>query len=96
MGDYAIKLPVKIIAWLVATILVALNMQLIIQEVIKVLENNSPLFLKIIVLLGLLLFVWLFISMSILPLKGVSKKEKKQIHTKEKLLGSLEIPQTKK
>lgn len=95
MGAYAINRFVQILAWLVATILVYLNVKLVAETVIKVFEEEGQLLLKTITGLGTLGFAWLFVMMAILPVIN-RKKERKSIrlHSEEKMLQNLHIPQT--
>ncbi len=93
MGQFAIKLYTKILAWMVAGILVFLNVRLVMEESIKVFEENGNIFLKIIVIAGWLIFSWLFIMMSILPI--IRKRKEKasvRMHAEEKPLHLLQIP----
>jgi manganese transport protein len=68
MGIYAIKTYTKIGAWLVAGILVFLNVKLVMDETLKVFSSNAMWYWKIYWLIGLILFVGLFLIMTFLPL----------------------------
>ena len=68
MGQFAIKNHVKILSWLVAMILVFLNVKLVGEEVFKVLESDASFIWKTLLMLAILLFVWLFLSMTFLPI----------------------------
>jgi manganese transport protein len=75
MGNFAIKLPVKVLAWIVATILVFLNVKLVAEASLQVFNEAGQPVYKIVIILGWLAFAWLFISMTLLPLIR-RKKEK--------------------
>jgi manganese transport protein len=94
MGVFAIRLPVQVISWIVAAILVYLNVRLVAETVINVFNEEGQILLKTIISLGSLLFIWLFVMMAVLPVIN-RKKERKSIrlHGEEKLLQNLEIPQ---
>ncbi len=86
MGQFAIRLHTKIIAWFVAAILVFLNVRMVINEMAGVYTNEGHLFLKILISISALFFAWLFIIMTIFPF--YSKRKQKQT---ESIHG--EIPQ---
>lgn len=97
MGEFAIKLPTKIISWIVAGILVFLNVKLVAEESITVYESSGNTGLKILVTIGWIVFSWLFIMMSVLPLWR-KRKEKRAVpksitmHSEEKALQIASIP----
>ena len=68
MGNFAIKLPVKILSWIVAAILVFLNVKLVAEASLKVFDEAGQPFLKIVIIVGWLVFAWLFSRMTLLPL----------------------------
>jgi manganese transport protein len=75
MGRFAIKPVTKIASWLVACILVFLNVQLVVNKMIDVLREDGHLYQKIIIIIAALIFAWLFIMMTFYPL--YSKRRKK-------------------
>ncbi len=83
MGKFAIKMPIKILSWITALVIVALNVQLVIDEVGKWLlrlENSFILYFSVIPLLVLLLFVLLYLSL--MPLfKQAKFKQRNFVHT---------------
>ncbi|TKK69816.1 iron/manganese transporter [Ilyomonas limi] len=95
MGAYVIKPYVQVLAWIVATILVYLNVKLVTETVIEAFKEEGHLLLKAVIGLGAIAFVWLFVMMAILPVIN-RKKERKSIrlHSEEKRLQNLDIPQT--
>ncbi len=93
MGAFAIKFPTKLFAWLIAGTLVFLNVQLVVQESIKVFEEGGQIFLKLLIIVGGIVFSWLFLAMSLLPIIRKRKEKKSvQIHNVEKPLQIAEIP----
>lgn len=97
MGPFAIKLLTKIVAWIVAGILVFLNVRLVAEESVKVFEANGNVFLKLLVAAGWLIFSWLFITMSILPIiRRRKEKASVRMHAEEKPLHLLQIPSPRK
>lgn len=95
MGVYAIKPYTKILAWLVATVLVYLNVKLVAETVIGVFGEEGHSFLKILTGTGALIFLWLFVMMTILPVINKQKKHKNiRLHGEEKSLRNLSVPVT--
>ena len=75
MGSFAIKTRTKIISWIVAAILIFLNVRLVANEMIDVLTEEGHIFLKIIIILFILAFAWLFITMTFYPIYSKRKKK---------------------
>ncbi len=97
MGQFAIKLPTKILSWIVAGILVFLNVKLVVEESVTVYQSGGNIVLKILVTVGWIVFSWLFIMMAILPLWRKRKERRvapKSItmHSEEKVLQLPAIP----
>ena len=93
MGKFAINMPTKIVAWLVAAILVFLNVKLVAEESMQLFQQDGNTILKIIVAAGWLLFTWLFFMMSFLPIMR-KRKEKASVrmHSEEKPLMLQHVP----
>ncbi len=95
MGVFAIKTYTKIAAWLVAGILVYLNVKLVAETGMGIFKEEGHLLLKILMSAGTLGFTWLFVMMTALPIINKHKARKTiRLHSEEKLLQNLEIPQT--
>jgi manganese transport protein len=95
MGEYAIKSYTKIGAWLVAIVLVSLNVKLVAEETIKVFESNAEWYWKIILVIGLILFVGLFLVMTFLPMiKQRRQKQRATLHGETVILQNLDVKQT--
>lgn len=96
MGPFAIKWHTKIAAWLVAAILVYLNVKLVADEIIDLLNGQTHWAVKTLVIVAALIFAWLFVMMTLLPLIK-QRREKTRLlnmHSAEKPLQNLQIPQT--
>jgi manganese transport protein len=96
MGNFAIKTPVKIASWLVAVILVFLNVRLVANEMIDVLSEGGNIFLKILIIIAALAFVWLFIMMTFYPFYSKRKRPGESIHGATPQLLNLSVNAFKK
>lgn len=76
MGEFAIKTRTRIVAWLVAGVLVFLNVKLVAEETFKLFASNAEWYWKLFLVIALILFVGLFLIMTFLPL--IKKRQKKQ------------------
>ncbi|MFY7964725.1 MAG: Nramp family divalent metal transporter [Chitinophagaceae bacterium] len=92
MGAFAIKPFTQIIAWLVAIILVGLNVNMVIDQVVDLFKEEGLFFWKVLVIILSLLFVWLFLAMTFLPIiKKNFEKYSTKIHDDTKELTNLQI-----
>jgi manganese transport protein len=95
MGVYVIKPYVKMISWLVALVLVFLNVKLVGEETWKVFDSDCSLFWKLLLALLITGFVWLFLTMTFLPLiRKRKQKQRASLHGETVLLNNLNIRQT--
>jgi manganese transport protein len=93
MGPFAIKLPTKIVSWIVAGILIFLNVKLVAEESMHVFDTTGNIFWKIVVVIGWIAFSWLFIMMAFLPIFRKRKQKKSaRMHSEEKVLQLSSIP----
>ena len=93
MGEFAIKLPIKILSWLVAAVLIFLNVKLVFDSSLNVFQEDGNLIGKIGIVIAWLAFAWLFCMMTFLPIMRKRKERKTMpIHGEEKLLQNLEAP----
>ncbi|CAN5118110.1 Nramp family divalent metal transporter [soil metagenome] len=94
MGKFAIKLYTKILAWIVAGILIFLNVKLVAEQSLLLIHEDGQWILKTIVIIGWLIFTWLFVAMTIIPLikrrQQTEAASKLSMHSIEK---PLNIPQ---
>ncbi len=97
MGNFAIKTPTKIISWLVAFVLIFLNVRLVVNEMVDVLSTPGHIILKIIIIAAALAFAWLFIIMTFYPFYSKRKRTaEKGIHGTTPLLQNLSVTPFKK
>lgn len=76
MGEFAIKLPTKIIAAIVAFILIFLNVRLVFNEIVSFMQMPGNTGIKIIIIAAAVGFVSLFIAMIIYPLLRRNEQER--------------------
>jgi manganese transport protein len=92
MGEFALKAHTKIIAWLVAVILVFLNVKLVSEEAIQVFGSDTAWYWKALLGIAILLFIWLFAMMTILPLlKRRRERREATVHGEEISLLNLSV-----
>ncbi|MFY8128552.1 MAG: Nramp family divalent metal transporter [Chitinophagaceae bacterium] len=96
MGQFAIKPITQIFAWLVAIILVSLNIKMIFDQSLEVFYAKGMLFWKFAITLGFIGFVWLFVMMTFIPIlrKNYSRNTKK-IHADALSLDNLDVEPNK-
>ena len=68
MGEYAIGWPIKILSWIVATILVYLNSHLVLDFATSFIQESQSLFLKIILISFIVFFAFLVLFITVYPL----------------------------
>ncbi len=92
MGEFAIKTYTKIAAWLVALILVSLNVKMVIDQSLTYFHTSDNTFIKVLIIVFGLLFVWLFCMMTFLPIVQKRRKQTSvRIHTQEEQLINLSV-----
>ena len=77
MGEFAIKSWVKILAWLVASILVYLNANLVFDFAKAFLFGPTPLLIKLLLILCILFFIALLLYIIIFPMIQSKKKQER-------------------
>ncbi len=96
MGEFAIKTGTKILAWLVALILVFLNVKLVGEETVKLFASDAMWYWKLLLLLAIIAFVCLFIAMSLFPLiKRRKLKQRATMHGETVILHNLTVKETR-
>ncbi|PZP41602.1 MAG: iron/manganese transporter, partial [Pseudopedobacter saltans] len=88
MGEFAITLKIKILAWLVAALVVYLNVKLVV-DTITAYWSAHPGYIgvKILIVVVSLFFAWLFIVMTVYPfVKQKSEKGENSLHGPERVL----------
>ncbi len=92
MGEFAIKIWWKIAAWLVAAILVFLNVRLVVEEIAAVYNEPGHFLWKFLIPIFAVIFVWLFLSMTFLPLLRNRLKRETKMHSKIPSLSNFSVP----
>jgi manganese transport protein len=96
MGKFAIKGSTQVLSWIVAAVLVFLNTKLVFESLLSEFTKQDNTIEKICIIIAVAIFIWLFISMSVLPLIQRRRQRKNvMIHAAEKPLQQLNIPQSK-
>lgn len=95
MGVFAIKWYTKIMAWLVAIVLVYLNVKMVLEQSLRIFDVEGYILWKFIISIFAVGFIWLFMVMTFLPflrrqLKGQS------FHGEPPSLDNLSIKQSQK
>lgn len=97
MGQFAIKLHIKIAAWLIAAVLVYLNIWMVYAEASTFISENKNVWIDISILLIGAIFVALLVVTIIYPfLSRYRQKGSAHMHTTQVTLGDLEAPKYKK
>ncbi|MBX9733403.1 MAG: Nramp family divalent metal transporter [Chitinophagaceae bacterium] len=91
MGVFAIGKLTQILAWLVAAILVALNVKLVAEEAGVVFSGDYSLWLKLLVALLIVAFVCLFVVMTVYPYLHKRKEISVNMHGDIPILKDLAI-----
>jgi manganese transport protein len=97
MGSFAIKRHVQVFAWLIASVLVYLNVRMVINEAGQFFASSDSLFWKSLIVAGAVLFGVLLLYTTIFPF--FSKRQKSvsiQMHPDVAGLQNLSIPAYKK
>jgi manganese transport protein len=92
MGSFAIKPIVQVAAWLIATVLIYLNLKMLVNETSGVFEGNN-LFAKLILVLLGIIFLCLLLYIILQPLLIKNKKLLSiQMHPELNIMQNLTIP----
>ncbi len=97
MGVFTIKPATQVLSWLVAGILVYLNLRMVFAEGAGFLQNDHSIFSKTLVLAGLLALVVLLVIVTVIPLlKNRREKIINTIHHERKAFNQFQIPEFKR
>lgn len=92
MGDFAIGSKTKLLSWLVAIILVFLNVNLVADETLALFHTDIGWLAKAAIIMVILLFIWLFLTMTFYPLVNKKKRQAADmLYGEAVLLENLEI-----
>ena len=97
MGVFAIKPVTQALSWLVAAILVYLNLKMVFGEGMEFLQNDHSLVSKIMVVIGLTVLVILLVMVLAIPLLKKRRRDAVglTVHHEVKTFNHLEIPEFK-
>ncbi len=97
MGEFAIGPWTRVAAWTIATILVYLNVNLVVEQLSPLFQGDANIMVKILVGIACVLVVLLFLAMMLIPLfRWGFKKAPVTIHGDTVQLGNLQVmPVTK-
>ena len=96
MGEFAIKTPTKIASWLVATVLIFLNVKMVVEQALPLFETDGNWIWKILILLGAIVFIWLFLMMTFLPFVRDRKlRDIARMHNDTPILENLDVRETR-
>ena len=79
MGEFAIKTHTRILAWVVATVMIFLNVQLVVEETIKVFQSDAAWYWKLLLVIFITTFIGLFLAMTFFPLIKKRREKHKDI-----------------
>jgi manganese transport protein len=96
MGEFAIKMPTKIAAWLVAIVLVFLNVKMVVEQALPLFQEEGNWIWKILILVGGIIFIWLFLMMTFLPFVRDRKlRDIARMHNDTPILENLDVRETR-
>lgn len=97
MGEFAIKKFTKTISWLVAAVLLYLNSKMVIEQCMTLFDKEGLLIWKFIILIAALVFIWLFLTMTFLPMiRKQHRKHSIRLHSEVPSLENLTINHTQR
>lgn len=97
MGQFAIRTPARIAAWLITCILVYLNLRMVTEQALGYFETPGNMFWKIVIILSGILFVGLLIIAFVYPLTGKRRTDVQlEVHPEAGELEKMDIPVYKK
>ncbi len=93
MGEFVIKTPIKVLAWIIAGVLITLNVNLVFNESYSYFTSSSEIWIKALIILAWGAFIWLFCMMTFLPVfKKKSKAGSLLVHEDMKRIENLAVP----
>jgi len=97
MGEFAIKGFTKTISWIVAIVLLYLNSKMVMEQCNLLFHQPGEIFWKIIVIIAGVAFIWLFLTMTFLPmLQKQHRQNNIRLHSEVPSLHNLTINHTQK
>lgn len=96
MGNFVIKTPAKIAAWLIAAVLIYLNIKMLINEAIPVFDNGSTLAI-VTIAAAAIFFGLLLLYIIIFPIAGkIATRKSIEMHSNAALPEDLVVPSYQK
>jgi manganese transport protein len=93
MGKFAAPAYIQVLAWVVAGVLIYLNLRMLFGEAIGYLQNQPTAPMSILILLGLAAMMVLFTLVIAIPLLQRKKADRERgVHREVQPLGNIEIP----
>jgi manganese transport protein len=94
MGVFTVKPIVQILAWLITSVLVYLNVRMVIEQAAGYFSNGNNFFWKMIIILGAILFLGLLIVAIVYPIITHRKVKEVplEVHKTEEVIEDVEIP----
>ncbi len=93
MKGFAIKMPVQILAWIMAMVLIFLNGKMIFGEVESFLASGHNLGLKIVLMVAIILFIALLIYVLLFPIfKNKQQNVSIKMHPEASSISEIQIP----
>lgn len=93
MGDFVIKWPIKVLAWLIAIVLVYLNVRMVATEINAAFTTHIHVLWLVLIIVSVIFFIVLFILMTVLPLVRKQKNmETARVHANTAVLQTFTIP----
>jgi manganese transport protein len=93
MGSFVIKTPVKILAWLIAAVLVYLNARMVANEISEAMSNHLSFAWLSVIVVGVLFFIILFVLMTVLPVVRKQRRtETARMHANAATLQNFRLP----
>lgn len=97
MGAFAIKPLTKIVAWLITSILVYLNLRMVTEQATNYFATSDNIFWKTVIIIGGILFVTLLIISVLYPLMGKRRRDiHVELHPEASSLQQIAVPVYKK
>jgi manganese transport protein len=94
MGIFTIKPIVQILAWLITSVLVYLNIRMVIEQAADYFVHGDGIFWKALILLGGILFLFLLVVAIVYPLMSHRKVKDVsiQVHRTERAIEDVQLP----
>jgi len=96
MGEFVIKIHVRILAWIIATILIYLNVKMVFNEASDYFATSGNIFWKAMIILGGLLFGGLLTYILFFPFRKKAAIPSVVVHKQAGKLEVLQVPQYNK